>query len=131
MAIVAHPDDADFGAAATVAAWTAAGTVAHLVCCTSGDAGSDDPRTDPLELARLREREQRAAAAIAGWSEVTFLHRPDGALINDLALREALVRAIRALPAGSSLLVGDNCADAIVRTNGLILRLVVPLRNGS
>lgn len=95
MAIVAHPDDADFGAAATVAAWTAAGTVAHLVCCTSGDAGADDPRTDPVLLARLREREQRAAAAIAGWSEVTFLHRPDGALLNDLALREQLVRLIR------------------------------------
>jgi LmbE family N-acetylglucosaminyl deacetylase len=95
MVIVAHPDDADFGPAATVAGWIAAGSVAHLVCCTSGDAGSDDPETDPLELARLREAEQRAAAKHVGYEDVTFLHRPDGALENDLALREQLVTLIR------------------------------------
>ncbi len=95
MVIVAHPDDADFGPAATIARWTRGGTAAHLVCCTSGDAGADDARTDPLELARIREREQRAAAAHVGYEAVTFLHRPDGALANDLALREQLVRLIR------------------------------------
>jgi LmbE family N-acetylglucosaminyl deacetylase len=95
MVIVAHPDDADFGPSGTVARWTREGTVAHLVCCTSGDAGSDDAHTDPLELAALREREQRAAAAHVGYAEVTFLHRPDGALANDLALREQLVRLLR------------------------------------
>lgn len=95
MVIVAHPDDADFGPAGSIARWIDAGCVAHLVCCTSGDAGSDDPRTDPLQLARLREREQRAAAVHVGYEGVTFLHRPDGALENDLALREQLVRLIR------------------------------------
>src|SRR4051794_31605332 len=62
MVIVAHPDDADFGPAGTVAKWVRAGTVAHLVCCTSGDAGGEDPAIDPLQLAKLREKEQRAAA---------------------------------------------------------------------
>jgi LmbE family N-acetylglucosaminyl deacetylase len=95
MVIVAHPDDADFGPAGTVARWVRAGSVAHLVCCTSGDAGADDARTDPLELARLREAEQRAAARHVGYAEVMFLHQPDGALANDLALREQLVRLIR------------------------------------
>lgn len=95
MVIVAHPDDADFGPAATIAAWVQAGSVAHLVCCTSGDAGGEDPRADPLELARTRETEQRAAAVIVGYEAVTFLHRPDGALENDLPLREQLVRLIR------------------------------------
>ena len=95
MVIVAHPDDADFGPAATIAGWIKAGSVAHLVCCTSGDAGSEDPEMDPLELARVRESEQRAAAKIVGYEDVTFLHRPDGALENDLALREQLVRLIR------------------------------------
>jgi LmbE family N-acetylglucosaminyl deacetylase len=95
LVIVAHPDDADFGAAATVAKWIRAGTVARLVCCTSGDAGADDARTDPLELARRREEEQRAAARVVGYEGVDFLHRPDGALDNDLALREQLVRIIR------------------------------------
>jgi LmbE family N-acetylglucosaminyl deacetylase len=95
MVIVAHPDDADFGPAGTLARWVAAGSVAHLVCCTSGDAGGDDPDIDPLALARLREAEQRAAAVHVGYEGVTFLHRPDGALENDLALREQLVRLIR------------------------------------
>ena len=95
MVIVAHPDDADFGPAATLARWIDEGSVGDLVCCTSGDAGADDPATDPLELARLREAEQRAAAAVIGYRDVTFLHRPDGALENDLALREQLVRCIR------------------------------------
>lgn len=95
MLIVAHPDDADFGPAATAAAWIAAGSSGWLVCCTSGDAGADDWQTDPIELARLREAEQEAAAAIVGYAGVSFLHQPDGALANDLALREMLVREIR------------------------------------
>lgn len=95
MVIVAHPDDADFGPAGTMAAWISAGTVGHLVCCTSGDAGGDDPDIDPLALAATREAEQRAAAAIVGYEAVTFLHAPDGALENDLPLREQLVVAIR------------------------------------
>jgi LmbE family N-acetylglucosaminyl deacetylase len=95
MVIAAHPDDADFGPAATAARWIDAGSVGWLVCCTSGDQGGEDPDLDPLELAALREREQRAAAEIVGYAGVTFLHQPDGALANDLALREQLVREIR------------------------------------
>jgi LmbE family N-acetylglucosaminyl deacetylase len=95
MVIAAHPDDADFGPAATAAKWIDAGSVGWLVCCTSGDAGGEDPNADPLELAAVREREQRAAAAVVGYAGVTFLHMPDGALANDLILREHLVREIR------------------------------------
>ena len=95
MVIVAHPDDADFGPAATAARWIDAGSVGWLVCCTSGDAGGEDPDQDPLELAAEREREQDAAAIAVGYEGVTYLHQPDGALANDLALRELLVREIR------------------------------------
>jgi LmbE family N-acetylglucosaminyl deacetylase len=95
MVIVAHPDDADFGPAGTAARWIDEGSTGWLVCCTSGDAGGEDPTADPLELAALREREQRAAAVIVGYAGVSFLHMPDGALVNDLALREQLVREIR------------------------------------
>ncbi len=95
MVIAGHPDDADFGPAGTAASWIEAGSRGWLVCCTSGDQGGEDPFADPLELAALREREQRAAADIIGYDGVTFLHQPDGALVNDLALREQLVREIR------------------------------------
>jgi len=106
MVIAAHPDDADFGPAATAAKWIDAGSVGWLVCCTSGDAGGEDPNADPLELAALREREQRAAAAVVGYAGVTFLHMPDGALVNDLILREHLVREIRTF-----------CPDAVLATD--------------
>ena len=95
IVIVAHPDDADFGPAATAARWIDAGSVGWLVCCTSGDAGGEDPDRDPLELAAEREAEQDVAAGIVGYEGVTYLHQPDGALANDLALRELLVREIR------------------------------------
>jgi LmbE family N-acetylglucosaminyl deacetylase len=95
MVIVAHPDDADFGPAGTAAAWIDAGSQGWLVCCTSGDQGGEDPDMDPLELSAIREREQRAAAEVVGYAGVSFLHQPDGALANDLALRELLVREIR------------------------------------
>lgn len=95
MVITAHPDDAEFGPAGTAARWIAAGSVGRLVCCTSGDQGGEDPDLDPFELAALREAEQRAAAAVIGYDEVVFLHQPDGALANDLALREMLVTEIR------------------------------------
>ncbi|HEY8846317.1 MAG TPA: PIG-L deacetylase family protein [Candidatus Limnocylindrales bacterium] len=95
MVIAGHPDDADFGPAATASRWIDEGSVGWLVCCTSGDAGGEDPDADPLVLAALREKEQRAAAEIVGYAGVSFLHMPDGALVNDLALREQLVREIR------------------------------------
>ncbi len=96
MVITAHPDDSEFGPAGTAATWIGAGSVGRLVVCTSGDQGSDDHEADPLDLAARRESEQRAAAAIIGYEDVVFLHQPDGALANELPLRELLVREIRA-----------------------------------
>ena len=95
MVIVAHPDDADFGPAATIAGWIARrdGGASRLLHQRRRRRGRR--AHGPLELAALREKEQRAAAAHVGYAEVTFLHRPDGALANDLALREQLVRVIR------------------------------------
>jgi LmbE family N-acetylglucosaminyl deacetylase len=95
LVVAAHPDDAEFGPAATAARWIDAGSVGHLVCCTSGDQGGEDPTVDPMALGAAREAEQRAAAAVIGYAGTTFLHQPDGALANDLALREQLVREIR------------------------------------
>jgi LmbE family N-acetylglucosaminyl deacetylase len=115
MVIVGHPDDADFGPAGAAAAWIARGSEGWLVCCTSGDAGGEDPDIDPLELARAREAEQRRAAEIVGYSGVSFLHQPDGNLVNDLSLREMLVREIRTFRP-DAVLCGDP--EVVVHSGG-------------
>jgi LmbE family N-acetylglucosaminyl deacetylase len=99
LVVAAHPDDADFGVAGTAAALVQAGHRVHYLVCTSGDAGSEDPWQSPVELARVREREQDAAARVLGLSGVQYLRLPDGELEPTLRLRKAIVRAIRALKA--------------------------------
>ncbi|MBN9098397.1 MULTISPECIES: PIG-L deacetylase family protein [unclassified Pseudonocardia] len=94
LVVTAHPDDVDFGAAATVASWTQAGIEVSYCICTSGDAGGfdDTPRAD---MAPLREAEQLAAAKEVGVQDVTFLHYPDGRLTPSVELRRDISREIR------------------------------------
>jgi len=95
MVIVAHPDDAEFTMAGTVARWTSAGCAVCYVVCTRGDRGSNDPSMTPWALARIRDAEQREAAAILGVQEVVILGYPDGTLEPTLDLRRDLTREIR------------------------------------
>ncbi len=95
MAIVAHPDDIEFGCAATLACWAKAGTRVSFVLCTSGDVGIDEPGMTREQATKIREAEARDAAAILGATEVIFLHEPDGLLQATLELRRKLVREIR------------------------------------
>ena len=95
MVVVAHPDDAEFMCAGTVAKWLSEGREAVYVLATSGDKGSPDPAVLPLELAKVREQEQRNACAILGAKEVEFLRHPDGMVVNNLDLRREIVRMIR------------------------------------
>jgi LmbE family N-acetylglucosaminyl deacetylase len=94
LVVTAHPDDVDFGAAGTVAAWTQAGVEVAYCIATSGDAGGyDDTPRD--RIAPLREAEQRAAAKEVGVSDVRFLGYPDGRLTPGLELRRDISREIR------------------------------------
>lgn len=95
MAITAHPDDAEFGAAGTIAKWTAAGKTVIYVVCTNGDKGSSDPKMTSAKLAAIREREQLAAAKVLGVKEVVFLRHPDGFLEDTPEFRGEVVRMIR------------------------------------
>jgi LmbE family N-acetylglucosaminyl deacetylase len=97
LVVAAHPDDIEFGAAATVARWIAEGAEVRYLLVTRGDKGSDDPATDVEALAALREREQRAAADELGVAGVDFLSEPDGQVEPTLRLRERITRAIREL----------------------------------
>jgi len=94
LVVTAHPDDVDFGAAGTVAAWTRDGVEVSYCVCTSGDAGGFDD-TPPHEMGPLREAEQRAAAKELGVTDVVFLGYPDGRVTPSLALRRDISREIR------------------------------------
>ena len=95
MAIFAHPDDVDFGASGTLAAWADRGV--HVTYClvTSGQKGTHDPKMSGAKLARIREREQRAAGAVVGATEFVFLRRQDGETEVSLRLRADVCKAIR------------------------------------
>jgi LmbE family N-acetylglucosaminyl deacetylase len=91
LAIVAHPDDMEYGAAAAVARWTSQGKSVVYTLVTSGEAGIDS--MPPEEAGPLREREQVAAAALVGVDTVEFLGLPDGMLEYGLPLRRSLAAA--------------------------------------
>jgi LmbE family N-acetylglucosaminyl deacetylase len=93
LAIAAHPDDLEYGAAAAIAAWTRDGKDVRYLLASRGEAGIDG--LSPEECAPIREAEQRAAAEIVGVSEVEFLHHPDGVIEHNLGLRRDLAAAIR------------------------------------
>lgn len=95
MIIVAHPDDAEFGMAGSVAQWTAAGRSVIYVVCTNGDKGTSDRTLSPETLAVMRRQEQQNAANLLGVGRVVFLGMPDQGLEDTPAFREAIVRLIR------------------------------------
>ena len=95
LAIAAHPDDLDFGAAGTTASLVAAGDEVIYCLLTDGDAGGFDNTISRPQMAEIRRAEQIAAAKVVGVTEVHFLGYPDGRLVADLALRESISRVIR------------------------------------
>jgi LmbE family N-acetylglucosaminyl deacetylase len=95
LVIFSHPDDAEFGAAPTIAALTALGAEVDYVVTTDGGKGTDDPNVTPEQLARVRIAEQRAAADVLGVGEIVHLGYPDGYLQPTLELRRDIVRQLR------------------------------------
>lgn len=93
LALVAHPDDLEFGGAAAIARWTGQGKQIVYALMTSGEAGIDG--MTPEEARTVREAEQRASAAIVGVDVVEFLGQPDGMLEYGLPLRREVARAVR------------------------------------
>lgn len=95
VAVVAHPDDLEYGAASAVAAWTSRGKQVSYVLVTSGEAGIDG--LAPGEAGPLREEEERRGAALVGVEHVEFLGHPDGKVEAGLALRRDLAEVLRRL----------------------------------
>ncbi len=96
LAVVAHPDDAEFWAGGTITAWTAAGVEVSYLVLTDGDAGGFDPSVPRSEIPKIRRDEQLRAAAVLGVTDVRFLGRNEGSLlVSNHEVHVELVRAIR------------------------------------
>jgi LmbE family N-acetylglucosaminyl deacetylase len=93
LAVVAHPDDLEYGTASAIARWTSEGKSVSYVLVTRGEAGIDS--IAPEEAGALRAQEERASAAIVGVEEVDFLGHRDGMIEYGLALRREIAAAIR------------------------------------
>src|SRR4051812_49161068 len=93
LAVVAHPDDIEFGAAGAVAAWTAAGKSVAYLLLTKGEAGIDG--LSPDKAGEVRAAEQRTSAAIVGVDEVESLDYQDGVIEYGAPLRRDIAAAIR------------------------------------
>lgn len=93
LAVVAHPDDLEYGAASAIARWTGQGK--HIAYClvTSGEAGIDS--LPPDRCAVLRQEDERRSAAVVGVHDVEFLTHPDGLVEPSIELRRDLATAIR------------------------------------
>jgi LmbE family N-acetylglucosaminyl deacetylase len=95
MAIYAHPDDAEFIVAGTIARWARGGCEVTFVAITSGNSGTHDTRFTRETLARTRDDEAKASARVLGVSRVVFLGYGDCELVPSLTLRRQLVRELR------------------------------------
>ncbi|NEK84634.1 PIG-L family deacetylase [Blastococcus saxobsidens] len=93
LVVAAHPDDIEYGLAAAVAVWTAAGKEVHYLLATRGEAGMAG--VPPAEAGPIREEEERRSAAVVGVTEVEFLDHRDGTLVAGPELRRDLAGAIR------------------------------------
>lgn len=95
LVVMAHPDDAEFGAAGTIARWAEEGRHVTYLILTDGNRGSSDPSMTSERLSQIRHAEQRAAALRLGVKDVFFLGYDDGSLQPTLDLRRQIVRWIR------------------------------------
>src|SRR5207247_8584902 len=94
MAIYAHPDDAEFGMAGTVAKWAKAGVEVTYCMVTNGASGSQDPNVTREQLRDTRYAAQRATAKILGVKDTVFLGYEDGYLYSTLRERQEVARAV-------------------------------------
>lgn len=92
LAVVAHPDDMEYGLSAAVHRWTSRGVEVGYLLLTSGEAGMQRP---PEVVGPLRAAEQRAACTEVGVERLTILNHPDGMLMPTLELRRDIAREIR------------------------------------
>lgn len=97
LGVAAHPDDLDFTAAGTLAAFAAAGAAVHYLIITDGGKGTADPTVSSHQLTQMRRAEQQTGLQAIGGQTIAFLDYPDGSLEVTQALKKDIVQAIRTI----------------------------------
>ncbi|HVX46895.1 MAG TPA: PIG-L deacetylase family protein [Mycobacteriales bacterium] len=95
LAVVAHPDDAEYLFGGFIAKLSKQGATINYVVCTDGARSGSDLEASDAQIAGTRAAEQRAAAEILGVSDISFLGYSNGSLENTPELRHDIVREIR------------------------------------
>ncbi len=93
LAVIAHPDDMEYGSASAVARWTNQGKDIRYALVTSGEAGISS--MPPSVVGPAREAEQTASCAAVGVTKIEFLGLPDGLVEANIELRRHLAAQIR------------------------------------
>ena len=93
VAVAAHPDDLEYGAASAVARWTRQGKKVSYLLATKGEAGIAG--MSPAQVGPLRMAEEQASAAVVGVTDVRFLDFTDGLVEYGIPLRRALAAVFR------------------------------------
>ena len=93
LAVVAHPDDLEYGSASAVAKWVTQGKYVAYALASRGEAGIND--MSPEECGSLRAQEEISSAEVVGVRDVIFFDHQDGSIEYGLPLRRDVARAVR------------------------------------
>lgn len=95
LAVSAHPDDVEFGAAGTLARWVDEGGELTLCIVTDGSTGTQDRTLVGAGLQDVRRAEAEEAAQVIGATEVVWLGYRDGYVEYTLDLRRDIAAEFR------------------------------------
>ena len=95
VAVVAHPDDLEYGVASAVARWTGQRKEIAYLLATRGEAGIAG--MPPAQVGPLRMAEEQRSAELVGVTGVEFLDHADGLVEYGIPLRRDLAAAFRRL----------------------------------
>lgn len=113
LVVFAHPDDSDFYVGGTISRLTAAHAEVHYLCASRGDKGDASGALSAQEISIMRSAEQVNAAAQLGVARenVEFLEFPDGNIIYNRTLIDAIVRVIRRVKPAIVIALDFNVLD--------------------
>jgi len=116
LAVVAHPDDLEYGAASAVARWTSQGKQVNYLMVTRGEAGIDS--MPPEETGPLREEEERISAGLVGVKTVCISGSPQADHAVDVTdFLDKGIASLKAHKAYIQNLTGDFDPEAFLRNN--------------